>query len=72
MAGRGRPPGIVRSVRVDIRLTQEESDRLQRCADALGITRTKVINRGVELVEQEILKQKGIDCNDAGTGIEQV
>ena len=72
MTKMGRPPGKNRTERLEIRLTQEEAERLKRCADALGTTRTRIINHGVVLVEQEIVNQKGIDENDAGTGIEQV
>lgn len=63
----GRPPGRKRTERVEARMTGEELERLDRCAAALGETRTKVINRGVLLVENEITA-KGWIKNEEGRG----
>ena len=46
-------------VKIGLRLTQQEADDLQYCADKLGICRTEVINMGVQMVRKEIEKQKG-------------
>ena len=35
-----------RNVRLEIRLTQEESDLLEKCASKMNTTKTKVINKG--------------------------
>lgn len=54
----GRPPKEnPRNVNLNIRLTQEESKRIQSCADALETTRTDAIMKGIELLEQEIKKK---------------
>ena len=40
----GRPrKEITKSVNLGLRLTEETAAKLQRCADALGISRTEVI-----------------------------
>lgn len=58
MSPKGRPPvENPKNIRLEIRLTKEEADLLQRCADELDITRTDVINKGVKLVEAEIKKK---------------
>ena len=52
MARMGRPKSAnPQNVRLEIRLTQDEAERLQRCADALGTTRTDVLKRGIKLIE---------------------
>ena len=59
MARMGRPKSVnPQNVRLEIRLTQDEAERLQRCADALGTTRTDVLRRGIKLIEAEIKANK--------------
>jgi hypothetical protein fuD12_10922 len=59
MARTGRPKSEnPQNVRLEIRLTQDEAERLQRCADALGTTRTDVLKRGIKLIEDEIKANK--------------
>ena len=54
----GRPPKEnPKSVNLGLRLTKETADRLQRCAEELGISRTQVIEKGIELVESTISKK---------------
>ncbi len=54
----GRPPiDNPKCVRLEIRLTKEQSDTLTECAAKLGTTRTEVINRGVQLVKAELDKK---------------
>lgn len=51
----GRPPKEnSRRVNLNIRLTEQEAKDIQECADSLGITRTDVIMKGIELVKAEI------------------
>ena len=53
----GRPPSEdPKNVRLEIRLTQKEAEKLQKCADLLNISRTAVINKGISLVEQSVKK----------------
>ena len=46
-----------KNVRLEIRLTQEESKILTECAERLGTTKTEIINRGVQLVKEELDKK---------------
>ena len=53
----GRPPKEnPRNINLNIRLSAKESQDLQECADKLGVTRTEVIVKGIELVRSEIKK----------------
>ena len=53
----GRPPKeIIKNVNLGLRLTKETADKLQWCADALEISRTEVIEKGIDLVEAELKK----------------
>lgn len=52
----GRPPinDVSRTEKLNIRLTKKEKDRIDKCAEALGISRTDTIMKGIGLVEKEI------------------
>lgn len=57
MSPAGRPhKENPRNVNLNIRITKNESERIQKCADELKITRTDAIMMGIELVEKEIKK----------------
>ncbi len=57
MSRTGRPrKEITKSVNIGLRLTEETAEKLQRCADTLGISRTEVIEKGIDLVEEGIKK----------------
>ena len=58
MQKKGRPPGKNRTERVEIRLTKEGFQRLDRCAVKLNTTRTEVIEKGISLVEKELENRK--------------
>lgn len=45
-----------RNVRLEIRLTQGESEILTECAQKMNVTKTEVIKKGIELVKQELEK----------------
>lgn len=53
----GRPTSNKKTERLDIRLTPEEAHDLQECADRLEISKTEVINKGVQLVKAELDKE---------------
>lgn len=55
----GRPPvnGEPRKEKLNIRLTKEEKDRIDRCSEELKISRTDTIMKGIGLVEDEIGKK---------------
>lgn len=52
----GRPPinGETRKEKLNIRLTKEEKERIEKCAEKLRISRTDTIMKGIGLVENEI------------------
>ena len=53
----GRPPKEnPRNVNLNIRVTKDEAQLIQNCANALGITRTDAIIKGVSLLKSEIEK----------------
>lgn len=54
----GRPKSDnPKNVRLEIRLTQEQSNSLDECAKILGTNRTDAIIKGIELLREQI-KQK--------------
>lgn len=54
----GRPPkDNPRNVNLNIRVTKDEAQLIQNCADRLETTRTEVIIRGVEMVKAELDKK---------------
>lgn len=55
---KGRPPiDNPKKVRLEIRLTEAQAEMLSECADRLQVTRTEVINKGVEMVKAELDKK---------------
>ncbi len=54
----GRPPkGDARkSVRLEIRLTKAKADQLMNCAKRLNVSRSAVIEQGIDLVDQATQK----------------
>ena len=55
---KGRPPiENPKSVRLEIRLTEKQAETLAECAERLQVTRTDVINKGVEMVKAELDKK---------------
>lgn len=54
----GRPPklGESKNVSLQLRITQEVANKLQKCADELSISRTEVIEKGIDLVHKQIKK----------------
>ena len=55
----GRPPKeITKSVSLGLRISEETAKKLKNCADCLGVSRTEVIEKGIDLVEKEIGKKK--------------
>ena len=53
----GRPTSNKKTERLEIRLTPEEAHDLQECADRLEISKTEVINKGVQMVKAELDKK---------------
>lgn len=57
MSPRGRPTSNKKTERLEIRLTPQEAQNLQDCADKLRVSRTEVIKKGVQLVKAELEKE---------------
>lgn len=56
---KGRPPiDNPKNVRLEIRLTKQQAKTLTECAERLHVTRTEVINKGVEMVKAELDKEE--------------
>lgn len=54
----GRPPlgENKKSVRMEIRLTTEKARQLKECAERLNVSRAKVIERGIDMVDEATKK----------------
>ena len=51
----GRPPKeVTKSQSLQLRITKETADKLQRCAEQLGVSRTAVIELGIDKVADEL------------------
>lgn len=54
----GRPPkDNPKNINLNIRITKEEADMIQECADKLHTTRTDVIIKGVKMVKDGLNKK---------------
>ena len=58
----GRPTQNKKTERLEIRMTLEESQLLNECAERLHVSKTEVLNKGVQLVKKE-LDEKKINTN---------
>ena len=45
-----------KNVRLEIRITEQKAEQLKGCAERLKISRAEVIERGIDLVENEMKK----------------
>ena len=53
----GRPhKEVTKNVSLGLRLTQETAEKLQKCSDILNISRTEVIERGIDIVYEGLKK----------------
>lgn len=46
-----------KNVRLEIRLTRQENQILEECAERMNATKTEVINKGIKLVKNELDKK---------------
>ena len=55
----GRPPkrGIARLTRMTFKLTEQDAEDIQYCADKLNTSRTNVILRGIQLLKEKLDKE---------------
>lgn len=56
----GRPPKgeTSKNVSLQLRIASSTANMLQECSDALGVTRTEVIEKGIEKIHDEVVKKK--------------
>ena len=54
----GRPTSNKKTERFEVRMTPDEAQLLQECAERLEVSRTDVINKGVRLVKAELDEEK--------------
>lgn len=55
----GRPPKEnPRKINLNIRLTEQEANDIQMCADELHVSRTDAIMRGIHMVKSELKKNR--------------
>ena len=54
----GRPTKNLRNINLNIRISKEEADLIQECADRMNTARVNVIVDGVKKVKAELDKQK--------------
>lgn len=50
----GRPTNNPKKLRLEIRLTQEQSDMLTQCANDLNLTKTEVVVKGIDAMYQMV------------------
>lgn len=56
----GRPPkgDAKKNERIEVRVDTQKAEQLRRCAEIMNISRAKVIEYGIDLVEAELNKKK--------------
>ena len=58
MARTGRPhKAVTKNLQIGIRLTKETAEKLKSCADVLKISRTAVIEQGIDRIYKSIKRK---------------
>lgn len=59
MAKMGRPPKgtMPKNVSLQLRISKEDAEILQECAKIMNISRTEVIEKGIRMVHDEVVKK---------------
>lgn len=54
----GRPPKgeTSKNVSLQLRISQATADKLRKCADTMGISRTEVIEQGIDIIYEKVRK----------------
>ncbi len=56
----GRPKsGNAREIKVDTRLSDQESEKLEYCCKVLRITKAEVVRKGINKVYDEVILKEG-------------
>lgn len=53
----GRPTDNKKTQRLEIRLTQDEVDAIEECANVLKVSKTEVVHQGIQLVREKLNKK---------------
>ena len=53
----GRPTDNPRNINLNIRISKQEADLIQECADKLNTARVNVIVKGVQMLKNKLDKQ---------------
>lgn len=54
----GRPPSDnPKNIKIGLRINQTTADLWQECADRMNLSRTQVLERGLELIKAELDKK---------------
>ena len=55
----GRPPKgeTSKSISLQLRISEKTADELKKCSEILNVSRTEVIEKGVELIYKETVKK---------------
>lgn len=53
----GRPTSNKKTERLEIRLTPDELKNLKDCSERMQVSKTEVINKGIQLVKAELDKK---------------
>lgn len=56
----GRPPKgeSSKNISLQLRITEKTANQLKECAEILGISRTEVIEKGIEKIYAEVVNKK--------------
>lgn len=56
----GRPPKgeSSKNISLQLRINEKTANELKECASILKLSRTEVIEKGIEKIHQEVVKQK--------------
>lgn len=55
---KGRPTNNPKTIQTRIRMTQEEANKLNECANTLGVSKTEVIVKGINKIYTNLKKGK--------------
>jgi len=53
----GRPTSNPKNVKLNLRITQDTANDLQECSEKLNVSRTRIIEKGIELVKSALEKK---------------
>lgn len=58
MVRTGRPTDNPKKIQLKVRITSSEKNKLEKCSDALGISQSDVVRKGIDYVYQNISNEK--------------